>query len=33
MSLISIIDAHLTNGADKLLEGADLSVEENERKF
>ncbi|MDY6416873.1 MAG: ATP-binding cassette domain-containing protein [Succinivibrio dextrinosolvens] len=31
MSLISIIDAHLTNGADKLLDGADLSVEENER--
>ncbi|MBE6422958.1 ATP-binding cassette domain-containing protein [Succinivibrio dextrinosolvens] len=31
MSLISIIDAHLTNGADKLLEGAELSVEENER--
>lgn len=31
MSLISIIDAHLTNGADKLLEGAELSVEDNER--
>ena len=31
MSLISIIDAHLTNGADKLLDGVDLSVEENER--
>lgn len=31
MSLVSIIDAYLNNGADKLLEGANLSIEENER--
>ena len=31
MSLVSIIDAYLNNGADKLLEGANLSMEENER--
>ena len=31
MSLVSIIDAYLNNGADKLLEGASFSVEENER--
>jgi ATP-binding cassette subfamily F protein uup len=31
MSLVSIIDAYLNNGADKLLEGANFAVEENER--
>src|SRR5574344_1450385 len=31
MSLVSIIDAYLNNGADKLLEGASFAVEENER--
>ncbi len=31
MSLINIIDAHLNYGADKLLEGASLSIEEHER--
>lgn len=31
MSLVSIIDAYLNNGADKLLEGANFTVEENER--
>lgn len=31
MSLVSIIDAYLNNGADKLLEGANLSIEEQER--
>lgn len=31
MSLVSIIDAYLNNGADRLFEGANLSVEENER--
>ena len=31
MSLISVIDAHLNNGADKLLEGANFSIEDGER--
>ena len=31
MSLINIIDAHLNYGADKLLEGANLAIEEHER--
>lgn len=31
MSLINIIDAHLNYGADKLSEGASLSIEEHER--
>ena len=31
MSLVSIIDAYLNNGADKLLEGANFAVEEHER--
>ena len=31
MSLVSIIDAYLNNGADKLFEGANFAVEENER--
>ncbi len=31
MSLVTILDAHLNYGADKLLEGAELSIEEHER--
>lgn len=31
MSLVSIIDAYLNNGADRLLEGADFAIEEGER--
>lgn len=31
MSLINIIDAHLNYGADKLLEGANLAIEDHER--
>lgn len=31
MSLVSIHDAYLNNGADRLLEGAEFFVEEKER--